>query len=145
MTSWVPCELLIRSPCVCSHRIRSPLAHLSSIVRPIQVDLSPPIFSLFSCPLTPWVRDLWVEGSVGWRFNPSYWGTSLSLTGWPKNINDEGHVAFTKWSLIWIEVPLHLPCRSLYINQTLPFSFLYFLLKSTIRSHSSSLLDNHTV
>ena len=39
---------LIRPPCVRSHRIRSPLAHLSSTIKPIQVDPSPPIFSIFN-------------------------------------------------------------------------------------------------
>ena len=39
---------LIHPPCVRSHRIRSPLAHLSSTIKPIQVDPSPPIFSLFN-------------------------------------------------------------------------------------------------
>ena len=44
---------LIRPPCIHSHRIHSPLAHSSSTIKPIQMDLSPPIFSLFSYPLTP--------------------------------------------------------------------------------------------
>ena len=38
-------------------------------------------FSLFNCPLTPWVRDLWVEGLVGWQFNSAFWGIPLALTG----------------------------------------------------------------
>ena len=36
-----------------------------------QVFLNKPVdyyFTLFSCPLTPWVRDPWVNGPVGWRF-----------------------------------------------------------------------------
>ena len=59
-----------------SYRIRPFPAHISWSVKPIQMDLSSinsnsshPIFFLFSCPLTPWVRALWVDGPSGWRFN----------------------------------------------------------------------------
>ena len=66
----------------------------------------------------------------------------MDLTGWLETINGEGRVLITEWLLTWIEAPLHLSRRSLYINQSLLFSFLYFLLKSTIRAHPSSLLEN---
>ena len=82
---------------------------------------------------------------MGWRFNLAFWETPLALTGWPKIINEKGHVVFTEWSLTCIEAPFCLPCCSPYINQILFLSFLYFLLKSTIRVHPSSLSDDHTV
>ena len=66
----------------------------------------------------------------------------MALSGWPETINGKGHVSITEWSLTWIEAPLHLPCCSLYINQSLLLSFLYFLLKSIIKVHPSSLSDN---
>ena len=53
----------------------------------------------------------------------------MALTGWPETINGEGHVLVTKWLLSWIEAPLRLPCRSLYINLSLLLSFLYFSTK----------------
>ena len=43
----------------------------------------------------------------------------MVLTGWPEIINGEGHVSVTESPLTWIKVPLRLPCRSLYISQTL--------------------------
>ena len=57
-------------------------------------------------------------------------------------LSDEGHMLIIEWSLTWIEAPLRLPCCSLYINQSLLMSFIYFLLKSIIRAHLSSLSDN---
>ena len=62
----------------------------------------------------------------------------MALTGWPETINGEGHVSVTEWSLTWIEAPFHLPHSSLYINQTLFLSFLYFATK--IYNQSASVI-----
>ena len=80
---------------------------------------------------------MWGDGSI----HP-FLGMLMALTGWSETINDEGHVLITEWSLTWIEAPFRLPRCSLYINQSLLLSFLYFLLKSIIRAHLSSLSDN---
>ena len=140
MTSWVPRGLLIHPPYFHSHRIHSLLAHLSSS-QYIQVCPSPPIFSLFSCPLTSWVHDLWVEGPVGWRFNLAFWGIPLALTSWIKIITR---------GIYWMVIHLYRTIHSSYVPFTLykpnslPLISL-LLLKSTFRVHLSSLSDNHTV
>ena len=94
-------------------------------------------------------KDSWGDGSIWslkelWRdrsIHP-FLGMLMALTGWSETINDEGHMLIIEWSLTWIEEPLRLPCCSLYINQSLLLSFLYFLLKSIIRAHLSSLSNN---
>ena len=82
-------------------------------------------------------KDLWGDSSI-----TRFWGTTSALTGWPKIINDKGHMSLIEWSLTQIKASLYLLCHSLYISQTLPLSFLYFLLKSTIKAHPSSLSDH---
>ena len=92
-------------------------------------------------PMDPWSVS---ERTHGVTVQSGLLRKTPTLTGWPKIINDEGHMPLTEWSLTWIEAPLRLLCRSLYINQTFLLSFLYFLLKYMIRAHPSSL-SNHSV
>ena len=103
-------------------------------------------FSLFNCPLTPWVRDLWVEGLVGWQFNSAFWGIPLALTGrievikWRRTRGAYRMAAHLDRSIPSSSMPF-----SLYINQVLFLSFLYFLPKFTISANPSSLLKKHSV
>ena len=68
----------------------------------------------------------------------------MALTSWPKIINGEGHVSVTEWSLTWIEAPIRLLCHSLYINQTLLLSFLYFSTEIYNQSASVIIVKQHS-
>ena len=124
------------STLVRSHQFRLLLARLfgSIISKFLPLQLPPH-------PMGPWSMSGRTHGVT---VQSDLLRNTLTLTGWPKIINDEEHTSLTKWSLTWVEAPFHLSCHSLYINQTFLLSFLYFLLKYMIKAHPASLSD-HTI
>ena len=145
-------------------------AHGHGSVRPNLMKVHAIFLPSSVAPFTPWVRQPWVEGPIGWRFkvlgmtiqssddDSKFWGWRIKGL-WVDGFNADAVNRTLPWQVVqkqlWrmTRVILWLGFSSdwrvasssvhfLYIYHTPPFSFLHFQLKHTVRALPSSLSES---